>query len=106
MNRFAERSAVITGAGSGIGRATAQRLASEGAVVSCLDIDEDGLSETVDSLDGAGTPYVIDIREEQRVGEVTAEIIAATGAIDVLCNIAGVLDAGHSEHYSLDDWNR
>jgi meso-butanediol dehydrogenase/(S,S)-butanediol dehydrogenase/diacetyl reductase len=106
MKRFSERSVLITGAGSGIGRATAQRLSAEGAVLSCLDVNEEGLVETVASLDGPGTAHVADVRDEQRVGEVIEEVVATQGGVDVLCNIAGVLDAGHSQDYSLEDWNR
>jgi meso-butanediol dehydrogenase/(S,S)-butanediol dehydrogenase/diacetyl reductase len=106
MNRFTNRSVVVTGAGSGIGRATAHRLASEGAVVSCIDINENGLSETMASLDRESSAHVLDIRDEERVGTTIDEIVATHGGVDVLCNIAGVLDAGHSEDYSLEDWNR
>ena len=54
MQRFAGKVAVVTGAGSGLGRATAQRLASEGAAVACLDIDAEAAQQTAASIDAEG----------------------------------------------------
>ena len=91
--RFAGKRALITGAASGIGRATAQRIASEGGHVFAADVNEEGLRETVAAATGAmpAIPYdALDIASCQ------ALVAAATGdgSLDILCNIAGLLDWG------------
>jgi NAD(P)-dependent dehydrogenase (short-subunit alcohol dehydrogenase family) len=54
MQRFEGKVAIVTGAASGLGRAVAQRLASEGANVACVDLNGDGAQETAGGLDGSG----------------------------------------------------
>ena len=56
MQRFADRSVLITGAGSGIGRATAERLAAEGARLTISDVNADGLEETASTCRTSGVP--------------------------------------------------
>lgn len=89
--RFAGKTAIVTGAGSGIGRATAVRLAQEGARVITADISEPRLKELVDAfpdLDFTMVPG--DLVSLDDVEEVVA---ACDGRVDVLANIAGIMDA-------------
>ncbi len=85
--RFAGQTAVVTGAGSGIGLAVGRRLASEGAQVSAWDISQS-------ALDAAGDVFaqkiLVDQSDEQAVAQATSQTIAAFGGIDVLIVSAGI----------------
>ncbi|HEY9365528.1 MAG TPA: SDR family NAD(P)-dependent oxidoreductase [Agromyces sp.] len=88
--RFAGRTAIITGAGSGIGRAAARLLAAEGATVIASDIAADRLRELAGELSAFDLRIVVgDVTREQTVREL---IDAAEGRVDVLANIAGIMD--------------
>ena len=98
QQRFTDRAAVITGAASGIGRAVALRLASEGARVLAVDINAEGLAETVAAakeLTGQIVPRVADLRVHDECFAVVEEAVAEFGRLDVLGNVAGVLRVGH-----------
>ena len=89
----AGRVAVITGAASGMGRATAHLFADEGAKVAVLDRTEDGVAAVVDEITGAGgtaAGWVVDVTDGDRVRAVVAEIVDRLGPPDVLVNNAGV----------------
>ncbi|MCH2434396.1 MAG: SDR family oxidoreductase [Acidimicrobiales bacterium] len=88
---LAGRVACITGAGSGLGRAIAERFASEGAIVVAQDIDAESAQQTVASLAGDGhLPTVGDVADEQAMLDVFAAISDRFGRIDVMVNNAGV----------------
>jgi NAD(P)-dependent dehydrogenase (short-subunit alcohol dehydrogenase family) len=108
-NRFEGRKALITGAGSGIGRATAIRLAAEGAAVFLVDVNEAGSLETAEAIKSSGgTAHVgvCDVREPASCQDAVSAAVEKLGGLDVLCNIAGVLHYGVSSEVSDEDWNR
>ena len=85
--------AVITGSGSGIGRAIALGYAQEGAHVIGLDINGDAAAETAKSIGGAGGKahsFVLDVRERDRCREVASRIEEGIGPISILVNDAGI----------------
>ena len=89
---LADRTALVTGAGSGIGRAIAARLAADGARVAVLDLDPDGAATTAGSIRAAGgsaAPFVADIADFAAVGEAVAAIEAELGPVAILVNNAG-----------------
>lgn len=103
--RFAGRTAVVTGAGSGIGKATAVRLAHEGAKVIATDISEERLQELTTLLAAFDVLTVSgDVSTQHTVDAVLA---AAGGTVDVLANVAGIMD-GFLPPAELDDetWDR
>jgi NAD(P)-dependent dehydrogenase (short-subunit alcohol dehydrogenase family) len=89
---FSGKTIVITGAASGIGRATALVFAREGANVVCADINEKGAQETADGVNGKGGQALavkIDVTERAQVGDMAARAIAAFGRVHFLFNSAG-----------------
>lgn len=90
--RFDRKTALITGAASGMGRATALRMGSEGARVFCADIDGDGARATAEAIRAAGGEAgsaAADIGDPARCRALVEETVGAFGALDILCNIAG-----------------
>jgi NAD(P)-dependent dehydrogenase (short-subunit alcohol dehydrogenase family) len=100
--------AVVTGAASGIGRATARRLAAEGAAVGCLDIDEAGLASVADAIkeegNGSARALTCDVTDEQAVIAAIEQVTAELGPITNLCNIAGIGSFSHTTEESLSRW--
>lgn len=97
--------AVVTGAGSGIGRALAQQLSAAGSALAIADIDEKGLAETAGSLAGkaALSSHVLDVSDEQGVRTFAGDVVARHGRATLLINNAGVALIGTFEELSLDD---
>lgn len=88
-----DSTAVVTGAGSGIGRATANRLASAGATVVVTDVDAEGGRETVDGIDDTGDAAEfrrLDVTDRGDFGEVLDAVVDDHGGLDILVNNAGV----------------
>ena len=109
-SRHAGKVAIVTGAGSGIGRATALRLALEGAAVVGCDVDGAGLEGTSKAISEAGksaTMLIGDITREADVDRVVDAALSANGRVDVLANVAGIMD-GFLPAHEVDDetWAR
>jgi meso-butanediol dehydrogenase / (S,S)-butanediol dehydrogenase / diacetyl reductase len=101
--------AIITGAGSGLGRATAHRLAREGYSVGCLDIIGDGAEQTAADIRATGRRawgVQCDITDESATAQAAAAVYEHDGRIDVLVNAAGVASTQHALEISLDEWRR
>jgi 3-oxoacyl-[acyl-carrier protein] reductase len=89
------RTAVVTGAASGIGRATALRLAQYGATVACADRERDGAARTAADIEtssggGRARAYTLDVTDSDAVHAVVADVVARGGRLDVMVNVAGI----------------
>ena len=103
--RLQDKVAIITGAASGIGRATARLFAREGAQVVVADIDAEGAQKTSAEIGAAALTCPMDVTSESDWEGAVAMAIARFGRLDGLCNIAGIGRGGTIEDVSLDDWN-
>jgi NAD(P)-dependent dehydrogenase (short-subunit alcohol dehydrogenase family) len=104
MNRFIGKRALVTGAGSGIGRATAIRFAGEGAHVACLDLKgADETAATIAEAGGSAIAMTCDVSDAPTVANVVEEAVEALGGLDIVCNIAGI---GHFawSHEETPEW--
>ncbi|MEV8536917.1 SDR family oxidoreductase [Streptomyces sp. NPDC051211] len=111
MNRYEGRRVLITGGGSGIGRATVHRILAEGGRVHTVDVSEAGLKATAEQAAAAGagerlTTAPLDISDENAVKEGVAGAVDALGGIDVLVNAAGILRSEHTHKTTLEFWNK
>ncbi len=103
--RFAGRRIAVTGAGSGIGRATTLRLVAEGATVHAADLSSEGLDETLRLAGHSVVPRVLSVTDEAAVQTWFTDISAA-GDLHALINLAGVLEARHSTETTLDAFRK
>jgi NAD(P)-dependent dehydrogenase (short-subunit alcohol dehydrogenase family) len=108
MQRYAGCGVLVTGAGSGIGRATVHRLVDEGATVVATDISEEGLAGTVEgaSRPDAVTPLTGDVTDPDHAPAAVAALLEEVGRLDTLVNAAGTLRFEHSHEADMDAWER
>ncbi len=109
---IAGRTAIVTGAACGVGRATAHLFADEGAKVAVIDLGDDRVKGVVEEINGAGGTaqgWVLDVSDADAVARVVDEVRAAFGPIDILVNNAGIALPAPFEQPSasyLDAWGR
>jgi NADP-dependent 3-hydroxy acid dehydrogenase YdfG len=107
MKTLDDKVVVVTGAGSGIGRALAQDLAARGARLALSDVDEAGLAETARLVEAAGVREVrtdrLDVADRAAFASYAAAVAAHFGRVNVVVNNAGVALAGDFEHLDYDD---
>ena len=109
MNRLEGRVALVTGAASGIGKATAQRLAEEGAAVLITDIQVEAGEATVQEFVAAGHRAAFfhhDVASEADWEAATAKAVEEFGGLDILVNNAGMGDVKAIEDTTLEEWDR
>ena len=104
---FADSVAVVTGAGSGMGRSLAQQLAAKGSSLALADVSEKGLDETIAGLErttGKVTRHIVNVAEEAQVKKFADEVAEQHGRATILFNNAGVALLGHLEEISLQEF--
>jgi NAD(P)-dependent dehydrogenase (short-subunit alcohol dehydrogenase family) len=111
MKRLENRRILVTGGASGIGQATVLRLLDEGAAVVGADISTEGLVQTGELAQQAGTDsrltaLTMDIGDETSVVEGVKAAVSALGGLDAVVNAAGMLRAVHTHEMSLASWNQ
>lgn len=109
MRRFDGKAVFITGASAGIGRATAVRLASEGASLYLVDVAREGLEQTAKLCSEHGVSVELalcDVSDEDQVRQHVQACVDAFGRLDVLCNIAGILLLEHFAKIDVERFRR
>lgn len=109
MRRFEGRSIFVSGAASGIGRATAERFGQEGGKVVCADVNLPGAEETAAAIRAAGGEAFAlpcDVTSPGAVTEAIAETVRRNGGLYALANVAGNGFFRRTTETTLDEWNR
>lgn len=109
MQRFQGKVVLVTGAGSGIGRASAERIAAEGGSVYCVDLNEEALNDLVAEIasnGGEATARVCDISDEAEVQACVAACVQCYGSLYALVNMAGLLRFDDTEQLATSDWQK
>ena len=100
--------ALVTGAGGGLGAASAIALAKAGADLCIVDVKEEGLADTAAAITALGRRALIhaaDLSQAASCSGAVAATVAEFGRLDALCNVAGILKLANSHEMPLDDWN-
>ena len=105
--RFAGKTAIVTGAGSGIGLATTRRLATEGATVIMADV-RDADDEAAGIIESGNTVRFVlaDVSRESQVRALVDEVVSSHGGVDILVNNAGIAFARTVPDTTLEEWDR
>lgn len=106
MGRFSGKTVLITGAASGIGRASAQAFAAEGASLYLCDINGEGLQAVSDALPGRVKTRVLDVTSSADCRAAVDEAVTEFGQLDVLCNIAGIAKTHHFHDTTDEQWDQ
>lgn len=106
MSPETARSALVTGAASGIGRALARELARRGFAVTVADIDGKGAARTASEIGGSARSARLDVRDAAAFAALVAEIEARHGRLDMLVNNAGIPISGEIQDLSVGHWDR
>ncbi|KAB7898726.1 glucose 1-dehydrogenase [Rouxiella sp. S1S-2] len=107
MSRFKDKVVVVTGAGSGMGAATAQRFAAEGATVVLVGRTEIKLAKIANTLETTNYYiHVADISNPEEVERLAKVVLDKFGHVDVLVNNAGVVVQGQVNEASIEDWKK
>lgn len=109
LRRFDEKVVLITGAASGIGLASTERIAEEGGTILCADVQADAVQASAKravELGATAEAVVCDVSDPEQVSATVAACIERFGRIDALCNIAGILRFDHTHELTLEAWNR
>ena len=109
MRRFEDKVVLITGAASGIGLASVERIAREGGRLYCVDVQAEAVetaAKRAAELSGESHARVCDVSDESQVRETVADCAERFGRIDALCNVAGILRFSHSHEMPFELWRR
>jgi 2-hydroxycyclohexanecarboxyl-CoA dehydrogenase len=106
--RFADKTAIVTGGGGGIGTAISQRLATEGAFVIVADAVAENAQQVADSITSTGGQAIamtVNLADASACTDLISKVFADRGQIDVLVNNAGIMRRGNILDISVEDWN-
>ena len=109
MQRFMGKVVLVTGAGSGIGKASALRLAAEGGSIFCVDLNREAVESAAAEITaegGVATPWVCDVGNEASVQEAVGACIDGYGSLYGVVNMAGILRFDDTEELQTDDWQK
>ncbi len=105
-DRFTGKAALVTGAASGIGAATAKALATDGANVMVADLDGETAKQIAAEIGNRASFISVDVADFEQVAQATKETVNAFGRLDILVNNAGIGAFGHAPDVEVEDWKR